>query len=85
MSKFTNFGTQWAETEALVEVMHAFDAWDGDGTPEFNEITRRLREAFDERALRDFEVILLALSQFVKLELMRRSHVGCNTESTQGE
>lgn len=72
MSELQRHGTGWSETEVLMDVVEVYNSWDGDGTPNFTPVQRRLAEKFEDNELIALETVVDTLAQFIAAELYRR-------------
>lgn len=72
MSELLSHGTGWSETESLLDIIDIYNSWNGDGTPDFTQLQRRLREKFTDNELVALETVVDTFHQFIAAELTRR-------------
>jgi hypothetical protein len=75
MSELPSHGTDWAESEVLLDLITLYESWEssGDTAPDFTTVQQRLRESFDVTALRTLEILTRILIGLIGQELVTRS------------
>lgn len=71
MTKLPSHGTGWAETELVMDVVTLYDEWDGESTPNFDNVIARTR-TFQDNELRNLWLVLTALGSVITSELAHR-------------
>lgn len=73
MSELPSYGTGWSETEALMDTLTIYNAWDANAeAPDFSTVRQRLAEKFTDDELVALAAVVEALGHLVESERIRR-------------